>query len=83
MSDWSWEYEPDDPLDGLPPEAIAEVEQIARELAVRDSMLFPDGKAHCEDTPGLRRVERPALMLYYLTDVRQERVVITLVIWLG
>jgi len=44
VSDWHWEGHPDDLLEGLPVEAREQVEQIARELVVRDSMVYLDGK---------------------------------------
>jgi hypothetical protein len=40
VADWHWECDPDDLLDGLPPEAVRAVEELARELTVRDSMIF-------------------------------------------
>ncbi|MEV4431734.1 hypothetical protein [Streptomyces sp. NPDC049555] len=46
MADWHWEHDPDDLLDGLPAEAIAEVERLAREIAMRDSMVFLDGASY-------------------------------------
>jgi hypothetical protein len=30
-------------LDGLPPDALQAVQRLAGELAVRESMIFPDG----------------------------------------
>ncbi|TDE34075.1 hypothetical protein [Actinomadura sp. 6K520] len=83
MSEWAWEYDPDDLLDGLPPEAITEIESLAREIATRDSMLFPEGAAHTGDVPGLQREHRGRLMVAYLPDVRGERIVIVRVLWLG
>ncbi|MDX6350257.1 MAG: hypothetical protein QOF84_5047, partial [Streptomyces sp.] len=35
MADWHWEHDPDDLLDGLPPEALRAVDQLATEIAVR------------------------------------------------
>jgi hypothetical protein len=82
VSDWRWEAAPDDLLDGLPAEAVTEVENLAREIAVRDSMLFPEGAGHTGDVPGLQRVSRGRLILAYLSDVRGERIVIVQVTWL-
>ncbi|MEO3829247.1 hypothetical protein [Actinomadura sp. B10D3] len=83
MSDWTWEHDPDDLLAGLPPEAIAELDRLAREIATRDSMIFLEGAAHSGDVPGLRRESRGRLMVSYLTDVRAERIVIVQVTWFG
>ena len=83
MSDWHWEVHPDDLLEGLPTEAREQVEQIARELVVRDSMVYLDGKSYDGPTPGLRTETRGSLMVTYLTDVRGERVVILQVTWFG
>jgi hypothetical protein len=45
VSEWRWECITDDLLDGLPPEAQRAVEQLGKELAVRESMVFLDGPA--------------------------------------
>ncbi len=82
MADWHWELVTDDLLDGLPPAALAAVRQIAEELAVRESMIFLDGRQFTGEPPGLRTVQRGPLMLVYLTDVRGERVVIIQVNWI-
>jgi hypothetical protein len=83
VSDWHWEAHPGDLLEGLPAEAREQVEQIARELVVRDSMVYLDGK-DCEGLgPGVRTERRPNLLLTYLTDVRGERVVLLQVVWLA
>lgn len=37
MADWRWECVTDDLLDGLPPDAVRAVQQLAEELAVRES----------------------------------------------
>lgn len=37
---WRWECISDDLLDGLPPDALRSVEQLGKELAVRESMVF-------------------------------------------
>ena len=76
MADWHWEPVTDDLLDGLPPAALAAVRQVAEELAVRESMIFLDGREFTGEPPGLRTVQQGPLMLVYLTDVRGERVVI-------
>jgi hypothetical protein len=83
VADWRWECVTDDLLDGLPPEALQAVQRLAAELAVRESMIFPDGPGFTGDPPGLRTVQRGRLMLVYLTDVRGERVVIIQVNWIG
>jgi hypothetical protein len=44
VSDWHWEVHPGDLLEGLPAETRVQVEQIARELVVRDSMVYLEGK---------------------------------------
>jgi hypothetical protein len=59
------------------------VRQLAEELAVRESMVFPDGPGFTGDPPGLRTIQRGPLMLVYLTDVRGERVVIIQVNWIS
>ena len=82
MADWRWESVTDDLLDGLPPAALAAVRQVAEELAVRDSMIFLDGREFTGEPPGLRTIQRGPLMLVYLTDVRGERVVIIQVNWI-
>ena len=41
-------------LDSLPPEARTEVDRLAREITVRDSMVYLDGKDFTGLTPGLR-----------------------------
>ncbi|HEX4061194.1 MAG TPA: hypothetical protein VHY58_09250 [Streptosporangiaceae bacterium] len=83
MADWHWECDPDDLLDGLRPEALQTVEELAHELAVRDSMIFLDGAYFTGMPPGLRIEQRGPLMLSYLTDVRGERIVIIQVTWFG
>jgi hypothetical protein len=81
VSDWRWEPHPDDLLTDLPPEARSELEQLAREITVRDSMIFPDGRDYDGPGPGLRTETRGRLMVSYLTDIRGERVVILQVAW--
>lgn len=81
MADWHWECDPDDLLDGLPPEAVRALEELAHELAVRDSMIFLDGASFTGIPPGLRIEQRGSLMLSYLTDVRGERIVVVQVTW--
>jgi hypothetical protein len=63
--------------------SLRAVEQLGKELAVRESMVFLDGQAFTGDPPGLRTIQRGPLMLVYLTDVRGERVVIIQVNWIG
>jgi hypothetical protein len=82
VADWRWGCVADDLLDGLPPALLA-VDQLAGELAVRESMIFLDGRGFTGDPPGLRTVQRGRLMLVYLTDVRGERVVIVQANWIG
>src|ERR1700736_5737770 len=43
VADWRWECVTDDLLDGLPPDALRAIRQLAEELAVRESMIFLDG----------------------------------------
>jgi hypothetical protein len=43
VDDWDWEVHPGDLLEGLPAEAREQVERIARELVVRDSMARVTG----------------------------------------
>jgi len=81
VSDWHWEPHPDDLLDNLPPEARTELDHLAREITVRDSMVYPDGRDYEGVGPGLRTETRGRLMVSYLTDVRGERVVILQVVW--
>ncbi len=81
MSDWHWEPHPDDLLNGLPPEARKELDQLAREITVRDSMVYLDGRNYAGPAPDLRTETRGSLMVTYLTDVRGERVVILQVTW--
>jgi hypothetical protein len=81
VADWRWECDPDDLLDGLPPEARRAVEELAHELAVRDSMIFLDGASFTGIPPGLRIDQRGPLMLSYLTDVRGEQIVVVQVTW--
>ena len=83
MAEWHWEPVTDDLLDGLSPAALAAVRQVAEELAVRESMIFLDGREFTGEPPGLRTIQRGPLMLVYLTDVRGERVVIIQVNWIG
>jgi hypothetical protein len=83
VADWHWECVTDDLLDGLPQDALQAIRQLAKELAVRESMVFLDGAAFTGDPPGLRTIQQGPLMLVYLTDVRGERVVLIQVNWLG
>jgi hypothetical protein len=70
VSEWNWEPHPHDLLDGLPAEARQELNQIANEITVRDSMVYLDGRNWDGPTPGLRTETRGRLMVTYLTDVR-------------
>ncbi|MEU0922808.1 hypothetical protein [Streptomyces malaysiensis] len=83
MADWHWETDPDDLLDELPPGARAEAEQLAQEIAVRESMVFLEGASYTGASPGLRTEARGQLMLIYLTDVRGERIVVLQTTWFG
>jgi hypothetical protein len=83
VADWHREPVTDDLLDTLPPAAMAAVRQVADELAIRESMIFLDGREFTAEPPGLRTIQRGPLMLVYLTDVRGERVVIIQVNWIG
>ena len=83
MSEWRWECDPDDLLDNIPPEARKQLDQLAHEITVRDSMVYLDGKTYSGDTPSLRTESRGSLMVTYLTDVRGECVVILQVAWFG
>jgi hypothetical protein len=76
VAEWRWELITDALLDGLPPDARLAAGQLGKELAVRESMVFPDSPAFTGDPPGLRTIQRGPLMLVYLTDVRGERIVI-------
>jgi hypothetical protein len=81
VSDWHWEPHPDDLLSDLPPEACAELDHLAREITVRESMVYPDGRDYEGPGPGLQTESRGRLMVTYLTDIRGERVVILQVTW--
>ncbi|MFE9765402.1 hypothetical protein ACFYPC_12870 [Streptomyces sp. NPDC005808] len=54
MADWHWEPFQDDLLDGLSDVARAETERLANEIAVRESMVFPEGAAYAGPRPGVR-----------------------------
>jgi hypothetical protein len=83
VADWQWKPHPADLLDDLPPEARKELDQLAREIMVRDSLIYLDGRDYEGPTPGLRTATRGRLMVTYLTDVRGERVVVLQVTWFG
>ncbi|MFD8214863.1 hypothetical protein ACFV2U_14270 [Streptomyces sp. NPDC059697] len=83
MADWHWEPFQDDLLDGLPDVVRAEVERLANEIAVRESMVFLEGAAYTGPGPGVRTESRGLLMFDYLTDVRGERIVVVQVSWFG
>lgn len=81
MSDWAWEYISHDLGESLAPPVRAEVERIAAELAVVNSMVYLEGAAYQGQSPGLRveygsAADGTHLMLSFLTDVRGERIVI-------
>ena len=81
MGDWAWEPHPDDLLTDLPPEARTELDQLASEITVLESMVYLDGTEYTGPGPGLRTETRGRLMVTYLTDVRGERVVVLNVTW--
>jgi hypothetical protein len=83
VADWRWEPHPDNLLADLPAEALSELDLLAREITVRDSMIYLDGRDYEGPTPGLRTESRGRLMVTYLTDVRGERVVVLQVTWFG
>lgn len=83
MTDWHWLPDPKDLLDGLPPEALAEVKRLAEEITIRESMVFLEGRSYTGPNPGLRTESRGRLMITYLADVRGERIVIVQVTWFG
>jgi hypothetical protein len=85
VSDWTWEYLPDADavVAGLPPAVIDEVEEIARELAVVNSLVYLDGVSYQGLGPGTRDVARARLMVRYLTDVRSEVIFIVRVTYAG
>jgi hypothetical protein len=83
VSDWHWEPHPDDLLADLPSDARKELDQLAREITVRDSMIYLDGRDCDGPTPGVRTEMRSRLMVTYLTDVRGVRVVVLQVTWFG
>ncbi len=62
MADWRWDCVTDDLLDGLPPDALLSVQQLAKELAVRESMIFLDGAAFTGDPPGQPDVTQRAVL---------------------
>lgn len=59
------------------------MERIASDITTRESMIFLDGVGHQGGIPGLRNEAQGDVMLFYLTDVRRERVVVVGVIWSG
>ena len=83
VSDWHWEPHPGNLLDNLSPEARTELDQLAREITVRDSMVYLDGRNYAGPGPSLQTETRGRLMVTYLTDVRGERVVVLNVAWFG
>lgn len=83
VADWRWGCDPDDLLDGLSDDARKEAELLAREITVRDSMVYLDGGAYTGTGPGLRTESCGSVMLTYLTDIRGEQIVIVQVTWFG
>jgi hypothetical protein len=63
--------------------ARAAVRQVAEDLTVRRSMIFPEGRSSQASCRGLRTAQRGPLMLACQTDVRGERVVVIQVNWIG
>ena len=55
----------------------------AREITVRDSMVYLDGADYTGMGPGLRTESTDKLMVTYLTDIRGERVLILQASWFG
>jgi hypothetical protein len=55
VAEWHWEAITDDLLDGLPPDALRMVEQLGKELAVRESSLTPPNisRKDLEESPDL------------------------------
>ncbi|TQF05685.1 hypothetical protein E6W39_30000 [Kitasatospora acidiphila] len=78
MSDWTWEYLPDAQyvVGGLPEAVVEEVESIAAELAVLNSMTYPEGRDFQGTGPGMRKVVRAHLMVCYTTFPRDEAIYI-------
>jgi len=58
VAEWRWELVTDDLLDGLPPAALITVRQVAKELIVRESMIFLDGR----ELPATERYRRHGLI---------------------
>jgi hypothetical protein len=85
VSEWAWEYLPDaeSVVAGLPAEVIKKVEEVAAELAVVNSMVYLDGANFTGSGPGLRIVNRPHLLISYLTDVRGEAIYVVRVNYVG
>ncbi|GAA0486571.1 hypothetical protein [Streptomyces olivaceiscleroticus] len=84
MSSWTWEYLDDHYGESLPPALRTEVERIAAELAVVNSMIYLDGASYQGMSPELRAEDRYAadgsyVMVSYLTDVRGERILVVTV----
>ena len=83
MPDWHWEPVTDDPARRAAACGPGSGPSGSRGTAVRESMIFLDGREFTGEPPGLRTIQRGPLMLIYLTDVRGERVVIIQVNWIG
>jgi len=61
VADWRWECVTDDLLDGLPPDAVRAVRQLAEELAVRESMVFLDGPGFTGSGPRIAHGTQPTV----------------------
>ncbi|MCQ4042424.1 hypothetical protein ACFOSC_16580 [Streptantibioticus rubrisoli] len=57
---------------GISAEVIAEVEKVAAELAVVNSMIYLNGVDYTGPSPGVRIEWRPNFAVRYLTVVRDE-----------
>jgi hypothetical protein len=60
VSDWRWECHPDDLLDNLPPEVRKQLDQLAREITVRDSMVYLGGVVDAVGRAALGGIAPPA-----------------------
>jgi hypothetical protein len=78
VSEWAWGYDPNEEsvVAGLPPDVIFEVEQIAAELALVNSLVFLEGTAYQGTGPSMRSVARSDLLIWYTTYPRLEKVYI-------
>jgi hypothetical protein len=85
VSDWRWEYDPDEEsvITGLPSSVVAEVEQIAAELVIVNSLDYLGGTDYQGMGPGMRTVTRPHLIVWYTAYPRLELVCLVRVQHLG